>query len=176
MSASSKAKMFLADERHGNEADWYRVLTTFNAGNYFSEHKRPFDNLYALNDLTLAAGKSIKIKVEANTILYLLPVVGSICCKTAGVDRVVNPGQLSVSHIRENTCFQISNTYQTGLINFLELRVKTAGYETSNNTEVFDFNLDKDINKLVPLANSPATTESLARMSAISSGKFGGRK
>ena len=59
-----KAKMFLAEQRGLNETNWFRSQHTFNFGKYFSEHKRPFGDLYVVNDEALDAGRSISMCIE----------------------------------------------------------------------------------------------------------------
>lgn len=178
MNQQSKAKMFLADERGCNETEWYRSYHTFNFKNYFNEHKQPFENLYLLNDETLAAGHTLNIITDENTILYLLPVVGTLCCTGICLNKTFfEPGQLLVSYSNNPASLQISNPYETELINFLQIRVKEIIPEALNHTDVFRFDINQNKNKLIPVTiDSGTNTTSLRPPQLISVGKFEGRK
>ncbi|MCW3110957.1 MAG: pirin [Segetibacter sp.] len=177
MEQQSKAKMFLAEERGCNETDLYRTYNTFNFENYFNEHKQPFDNLYVLNDQTLAPGHILNINIKESSVIYLLPVVGALSCKDSHANETIaNAGQLLVCIMDNSTSLEVSNPYPDQLINFLELRVKTGVQETGNKSELFNFDLDEKKNSLIPVTTTSTAITTTPTQPLISVGKFAGRE
>ena len=131
MNQEPKAKIFLADKRGCNETDRFRSYSTFNFGEYFNEYKRPFGNLYGLNDNTIGAGHAVSVRAEQNSCVLLLPVVGAILCKTdEGHMSIVNTGQLQIFRAPGGAAIELQNCYKNELINFLEIWIKTDIPET----------------------------------------------
>src|SRR5438874_2007506 len=126
MVPQSKGKIFLTQERGHNEMEWYRSYNTFNFGSYQNEHKVPFGALYVLNDDTLAGGKRISMQVEDDSDIILIPVVGAIEYRDGyGNSGILEAGQSQILDIRKGGYFEIENPYETELVNFLQLWIKT---------------------------------------------------
>ncbi len=178
MNVQSKRKIFPADERGCDETDWYRSYSTFNFGKYFNEHKHPFDDLYVLNDDTLAGGMHFNINIEENSVMLLLPVAGAVTYKdTYGNESIINTGQLQVSYLHKGAAIEISNAYKYELINFLQPRIKTDTSKTNIQPEIFSFDLDKNKNKLIRLTSaSTLNTNNAIQFTLTSIGKFTGRE
>lgn len=172
MKQQSKAKIFLADERGTNQTDWFRCYSTFNFGNFYSDHKRPFENLFVLNDKTLAPGHDCTITVGETTLVYLLPIVGTFRCRDSdGNQRLINPGELFVSYLDKNTTLQVENPFETDLINFLEIRLRADSTASGEEFTAVNFNLKENQNRLVPVKGSITKTATIL----LSLGMFAGR-
>ncbi|WP_184545513.1 pirin family protein [Mucilaginibacter sp. FT3.2] len=155
MIQQSKGKMFLADERGLNQLDWYRSYNTFNFGNYQHVHKQPVGDLYVLNDDTLAGGKSISMSVDEHSSIILIPVVGAIeCMDDLGNITMTEPGHIQLLDMPAGSMFQLNNTYDEELVNFLQLWIKTD----STGHQVSHFDLFKDKNQLINFFGLPNAT------------------
>lgn len=137
-----QAKIFLAEERGVTETDCFRSYNTFNFGNFYNEHKTPAEKLYVCNDETLAGGKNFLLTVEEDTLLVLLPVVGSVnFIKTESAAIPVNSGEVFCVFLKAGEQFELVNPYPNELINFLQLWIKT---DEDNNllTHLHSFNIN----------------------------------
>lgn len=151
MIPQSEGKIFLAEERGRNELEWFRSLNTFNFGNYYNEHKFPFESLYVLNEDTLAGGKKISMLVEDDSCIVLVPIVGAIIYKdSAGNSGTLEAGQAQVLYAYEGTQLDINNPYEEDLVNFLQIWIKTPDI-LSTTPQAFSFDLDENKNQLLEL-------------------------
>jgi redox-sensitive bicupin YhaK (pirin superfamily) len=125
MIPQSKGKMFLADERGYNETDWFRSYNTFNFGRYQHEHKNPFGALYVLNEDTLAGNSSLKWKIEEDTDVILIPVVGAIVFRdsSGNTDRI-EAGMVQVISLAADAGYEVNNPYPDELVKYLQIWVK----------------------------------------------------
>ena len=97
MEQGPKAKIFLAGDRDCKETDRFRTYNTFNFGENYNQYKNAFNDLYILNEDTIAGNSSIHLQVEKSSYILLLPLVGSVLCKiNKNVQAIVSPGQLQV--------------------------------------------------------------------------------
>lgn len=176
MTLNSKAKIFLADERGCDETEWYRSYSTFNFSKYFNEHKKPFENLYILNDNTLAGGRSSNIIIEKNSLFLLLPVVGAVHYKDAfGYENTVHAGQLHVSDLHAGSAIEVSNPFKNELINFLEILIEVELSDTTSKPLICSFDLNENKNELIALLTAANSTQQ-AKNPLTSIGKFSGRE
>jgi quercetin 2,3-dioxygenase len=152
MVQQNKGKIFLADERGHNEMEWFRSYNTFNFGRYQLDHKTPFGPLYVLNDDTLAGGKSISMTVEADSEIWLIPVVGAITYSdNRGHSTIIEAGECQVYDIPTNTTIQIGNLYDDELVNFLQLWFYKTGIEENSAPQLIPFDIVNYKNQLVPI-------------------------
>lgn len=152
MVQQNKGKIFLAEERGHHEIDWFRSFNTFNFGQYQQEHKFPFGPLYVLNDDTLAGGKSISMTVEADSVIVLIPVVGTIAyTDSAGHANYVSAGECQLYTTPKNTTIQIGNPYHDELVNFLQLWFHASGNEKDTAPQVTLFDIVNNANQLVSM-------------------------
>jgi redox-sensitive bicupin YhaK (pirin superfamily) len=152
MIQQNKGKIFLAEERGHHETDWFRSFNTFNFGQYQQEHKFPFGPLYVLNDDTLAGGKSISMTVEADSVIVLIPVVGTISyTDSAGHASFISAGECQLFTTPKNTTIQIGNPYRNELVNFLQIWFYASGNEKDNTTQATVFDIVNNTNQLVPI-------------------------
>lgn len=143
----SQAKIFLSDERGVLELDTFRSYNTFNFGNYQHQYKSPVENLYLLNDDTLAAGKSINLEIQTDSLVLLLPVVGAVDYRdSAGNASLVKPGELQAVLLPAGSSYTISNLYDDELVNFLQVWIKVENALPIGKLQVFSFDLDQGRN------------------------------
>lgn len=155
MIPQSKGKIFLAAERGVNELEWYRSYNTFNFGRYQHQHKAAVGTFYVLNEDTLAGGKSIKMIIEDESCIILIPVVGAIeYADNLGNTGIVQAGGAQVLNIPKDGFIQISNPYESDLVNFLQLWFKTGDLISYITPQLFSFDLDHNKNQLLSLFNS----------------------
>ena len=166
--SKEKAKIFLADERGLNELDWFRSYNTFNFGKYYNEHKKPFGDLYVLNDDTLAAGKIVRMTIEETADILLIPIVGTVEFKINNRNpEFVEAGQSLLYNADKNSTIEFANPYENDLINFLQIWIKTKTGTKSNIAEIFSFDINERKNCLINL---------LSKNSNYKIGKYKGRE
>jgi quercetin 2,3-dioxygenase len=78
MITQTEATIFLSDQRGCSQTDWFRSFHCFNFGAYQAKHRAPFGCLRVFNDDTLAGEKSLKMQLDENTDVILLPLVGAV--------------------------------------------------------------------------------------------------
>lgn len=170
MTTQAKGKIFLSDERGCTQTEWFRSYNTFNFGKYRHEHKQAFGNLYVLNDDTLAGGHSIKLTVEESTLILLLPIIGAIVYEdNNGNTGIVNSGEMQMLYMDANSTVNLSNPYENGLVNFLQLWIKHP-FTPGNTNRLLHFDL-KDRNKLISVTGKTKAQQH----PAVAIGKFIGR-
>lgn len=145
-----QAKIFLAEERGITETTWFRSCNTFRFGRYQHEHKSPVENLYVLNDDTLAGGKSLAMTIEEPTHVLLIPVVGTVEYKDSnGNAAIVESGQVHYSLLQKRTAYTVTNPYEKELVNFLQVWIKAGNKQEKNTSQQFSFDIDANKNSLV---------------------------
>jgi redox-sensitive bicupin YhaK (pirin superfamily) len=155
MIPQSKGKIFLADERGLQQLDWFRSYNTFNFGKYYNEHKTPFGALYVLNEDTLAPNGSITMKVEENSDIILIPVVGAVTWRdSAGNTALAAAGQALFYNASKNTSITISNPYEDALVNFLQLWIKRPVTAADATLQLCNFDLNDHKDRLFPLLHN----------------------
>lgn len=152
MVQQNKGKIFLAEERGHHETACFRSLTTFNFGKYQHEHKWPFGPLYVLNDDTLAGGESISMTVEADSVIVLMPVVGTIAyTDSEGHANYISAGECQLYTMPRGATIQIGNPYHHELVNFLQIWLYAKGNENEQAPQVTAFDLVNNTSELVPI-------------------------
>jgi redox-sensitive bicupin YhaK (pirin superfamily) len=163
-----------ADERGLDETDWFRSRHTFNFGKYFSEHKKPFGDLYVVNDEVLDAGRSLSIPGEEYSYVILLPVIGAIAFRdSSGNDNLIAACQMQILTIDKREKMEISNPFNEGLVNFLQAWIRTGQTRAFKGSGLSTYNINKCLNSLLKI--SPLTLAESSLPFSISIGKFDGR-
>jgi hypothetical protein len=164
----TEATIYLANQRGCSQEDWYRSYHTFNFGSYFNESRKAFGSLQVVNDDTLSGGRMLKFNVTENTLILLLPIVGTLNYQTQLEQGSVEVGQCYHVFIQKDSSFEISNPYQSELINFLHVWL-TIDSQVLLHDSSFDLLINS--NQLIPL---PTVKEEQNPIALI--GKFDGRK
>ena len=174
MIQQTKGKIFLADQRGVTETPGYRCRQTFNAGNYFNDHKQPFGELFALNDYTLTGNGAVKITAKETGFMVLLPVAGAIQCKTgSGIDTLVAAGQVQVIPCEKNDTIEVTNPFSEDFVQFLQIVIrvkKTTGLPAFMIDTYNDVN--EQLNQLVVVTGESAAIKTPF---GLMLGKFSGR-
>ncbi|MBL7739698.1 MAG: pirin family protein [Chitinophagaceae bacterium] len=170
----SKGKIFLADERGLNQTAWFRSLNTFNFGNYTHPHKQPFGDIYVINDDSLDAGRSLRMTVEEFSYVILLPVMGAIAYKdSSGQEKLIAAGQVEILTTAKDETIEVSNPFDEGVVNFLQLWVKADIIRSTPGSYLQTYNVNKCPDRLIKV--SPASLGTSALPFSVSIGKFNGR-
>jgi len=131
--------MYLAEERGLNETEWFRSYNTFNFGKYQHEHKKPFGSLYVLNEDTLGGGQSLKWLVEEDTDVIIIPVVGTVeFSDSTGNEGLIEAGAVQMLHLKAGSTYTTKNPYANDLVKYLQLWIKTPGYQAPSYKSAFD--------------------------------------
>jgi quercetin 2,3-dioxygenase len=168
---STKGKMFLADERGQNETKGFRSFNTFNFGKYNNEHKHAFGDIYVVNDDTLDGGRSLRMMIEEESYIILLPVVGAIAYKdTAGNENIIAAGQVQILACNKGVAMEIRNPFKEELVNFLQIWIKADKQPAGKTSLLSSFDVNEFLNCLVKIPpHGPVLPFT------ISIGKFKGR-
>jgi quercetin 2,3-dioxygenase len=145
MSNSIEARIFLSSQRTCTELTSFRRFATF------SEDDTAFGGLYALNDETLAARQSFEAEIMENTDILIVPIVGGLeITDSEGLHDFVSVGEAQLLSLGKNRVYEITNPYDTELINFLQIRFinQTGAFVYQNQKK--NINLNKK-NELLPL-------------------------
>jgi len=174
MVQQSQGKIFLADERGCDETQSFRSFHLFNFGNSFSEHKVPFGNIDVINDDTLTGGSSIKLKVEKNSYVILIPMIGAVRYKDSrGNENLLAAGQWQLTKMVAGEKIEIQNPFKDALVNFLQVWVKGDERLLLSLPLSSTYDVNNSINSLVSLSPSRFGQEILPFKLSI--GKFNGR-
>lgn len=170
---TTEAIIYLANQRGGTFASWYRSHHTFNYGNFFSKHKKPVGDLLVLNDDTLKGGRSIHHYTKENTAILLLPMVGGLEYRYNSKDAYfVEAGQSHLLFAAPNSSLEIVNPYAEEVINYLQIWFRIDPRQSSEKGYSCEFLLDVNKNQLLPLL--PAEHGLSTIQGCI--GKFDGRE
>lgn len=153
MAKPSQATIYLADHRSCSQSEEFRSFHTFNFGTHNHADRFPFGILQVLNDDTLAGNRRLSLHVEQNTDIVLLPIVGAILHKnTLNTEGgYFEAGQALAFSATSNMSFEITNPYETDLINFLQLWFINSSPTFQAAYHTFSFDLENHKNQLLPL-------------------------
>lgn len=178
MISQSKGKIYLTEERGHSELDWFRSYNTFNFGKYYNEHKMPFGALYVLNEDTLAGGRGVTMAVEEDSDIILIPTTGDIQCNNNnGVTSVIKAGQVLHFSSGANTTFTVTNPFETELVSFLQIWLRTQYAAITTIPRIFSFDIERGRNNLSTILQQPShPVPGDSSPYTISLGKFDGRE
>lgn len=163
-----QAKMFLADDRGLHQTAKFQSRQTFNFGSYQHEHKKPFGNIYVLNDDVLDAGCSVRMSIEERSWVVLLPVIGAIAYKDSlQRENLIAAGQVQVLLMNKGDDIEIANPFAEELVNFLQVWVKAEDDVANETVFPFTYDVNANINSLLAIHKASSFI--------ISIGKFEGR-
>lgn len=156
MRDETQARIFPAAERGIIENEWFRCLSSFVFGRYRQEGKHPFGPLYLLNEDILDAGRSTQLLVEKPSLIFMLPLTGAVeYTDSAGNELLLKAGESALFPAPANTARVISNPYEQGWVNYLEVWIycpeaaEIKGIQGS-------FQLESQNNQLLPLFKFPS--------------------
>lgn len=160
MAEPTQATIYLSDHRSCSQSDEFRSFHTFNFGTHNHADRMPFGILQVLNDDTLAGNRRLSMRVEQNIDIVLLPIVGTISYKNTldtvrrdsfGEGGYLEVGQAHVFSAASNISFEITNPYQTDLVNFLQIWFFNRSPTFQPFIHTFSFDLENPKNQLMPL-------------------------
>ncbi|WP_428656324.1 pirin family protein [Runella sp.] len=167
MITQTEATIFLAEQRGCSQTDRFRSFHNFNFGSYQDEHRQPFGCLRVFNDDTLAGETSLKMNIDENTEVILLPLVGAVEYKNSlGETGFVEAGQVQIFSATQGMEYEITNPYSDELVNFLQIWLsgEKEGFTPGLTQTTFDL---QQRNQLLSLFSTQSTGYI---------GKFGGRE
>jgi len=139
IATQTQAQLYLADQRGCSQVDYFRSFHSFNFGPYFDESRKPFGALTVLNDDTLIAGRSIRMKVETNTTVLIIPIVGGLEYKSPVGNGFLEAGQTQILLLTNGMDYEISNPYETELINFIQVWLVDNQNDFNTKSSAIDF-------------------------------------
>ncbi len=138
MQKQSQARIFLADNYQHRQTNEYRNISVFN------DDAPTFNNLTAVNDITLAESKTVELNPESA--LLVLPLVGSLRINMDGKNGVLECGELLLANnVRSLT---VENPFTQYLVNFLAIEIAQPLGETAISHQ-YPFDLNSNTNDLL---------------------------
>jgi redox-sensitive bicupin YhaK (pirin superfamily) len=176
MITQTQGQIYLADQRGCTQLSWFRSFHTFNFGFYQEPDRAPLGALQVFNDDTLAAGKSFKMQPGENTEVILLPVVGAIAYQNSlGETGILEAGQMQVFSASEGMEYEISNPYETELVNFFQIFLKNNRQPFVPQVQEIDIDLETR-NQLFPLFSPEQKGLKIHQEAFGFIGKYSGRQ
>ncbi|WPV02915.1 hypothetical protein SNE26_14105 [Mucilaginibacter sp. cycad4] len=152
MEKISPGQIHLADQRGFTKTPTLRRYSSFNYGNYFNEHRKPFGRLEVWNDEMLAGGSSIDIAVENPGWFVLMPVTGEVLLKRANGDiRLIDVGEVFAGYATAGERLELTNLYKSDWINYIYLQLKDDEVINLPRDTVFKFDIANRQNELIDL-------------------------
>lgn len=173
MDTKTQAQIYLADQRSCSQIDHFRSYHTFNFGQYFDESRRPFGALQLVNDDLLKAGHSVRMQVEGNTEVALIPLVGGLEYKSDAGDGFLEVGHTQIISLSSGMSYEIINPYATEWISYVVIWLGNTSSAFETGIQQIPFDLQTK-NELLPLFNKNHTKPQQAFCGFI--GRYGGRE
>ncbi len=159
MSNAENARIYLAHQRSHTETNLIRQYQTLGP----DTQREPVGPLWLLSDDTLRAGASLKRRVETNTAVVLLPLMGSVEFATdEAAPNFLEPGQSHTLWLPAGGTYTVSNPYETETVNVLQLCLSSDSATLIPGTGLTLFNLIRK-NELQPLFALPGTQAFIGR-------------
>jgi quercetin 2,3-dioxygenase len=179
-------QIYLSEQRGQTQSEGFRSFHTFNFGAYQHESRQSFGSLYVLNDDTLAGGQRLKMAVEEDSHIILLPIVGAIAYKnslnTDGTSRnnreegYLSAGQAQIFAAGKGMSFEIENPYDMALVNVLQIWTKRSAQNFVPSIENFGFDLSEQKNSLISFYTDGTSRDNREGGTSCHIGQFDGRK
>ena len=154
MDTQTQAQIFLADQRGCSQVEHLRSMHCFNFGHYVAEGRQPFGALQLLNDDLLRPGHRVRMGMDTNTEVIILPLVGGLEYKSSVGDGFLEAGQAGRFSLNNGMSYEIINPYQTEFINYLAIWLTNPGPNFTPGLAQSSFDLQTK-NKLIFLFDLP---------------------
>lgn len=176
MDTQTQAQIYLSDQRGFSQMDYFRSYHSFNFGPYFDESRQPFGALQLLNDDVLKVGHGIRMQVDQNTEVILIPIVGGLEYKSNVGNGFLEAGQVQIFSLTGGMDYEIINPYETEAINYIAIWLTNTSPDFRPGMQQTRFDLQIK-NELLPLfeasPNKESTKQPLFRGFI---GRYGGRE
>ena len=149
MHCQSEGQLYLAAKRGHTETETFRSYNTF--GETKPGKMPSLGSLQRLNDETLAAGRTITVTADVDTLVVLLPLVGGVAVTGANESKTVaEAGQVQLHYKRAGESTMITNPYEEELVNYLQLCFQCRHIQPKQ-ALTLAFDIDGEQNNLVEL-------------------------
>ena len=175
MDTQTQAQIYLADQRGYSQVDHFRSYHNFNFGQYFEESRKPVGALQLLNNDLLKAGHSIRMQVEKNTEVVIIPVVGGLEYKSDVGNGFLETGQAQIFSLTQEMAYEIINPYETEWINYVAIWLTTTSPDFAPGLQLTEFDLQTK-NELLPLFNENAKRRQQQPVFRGFIGRYAGRE
>jgi hypothetical protein len=153
MKSAAEATIYLAGRRGCSQTDIYRSDHTLSFGNYIREGRGTFGNLQSLNDDTLGAGGTRMLTARADSIVWLIPLIGALEYETTtGAQASVEPGQTHRLWLPTGSQLSITNSYEDERINFIHIWLIPESMKRALEVQEYTIDLDQQ-NQLTALGD-----------------------
>ncbi|MBA4853487.1 pirin [Emticicia sp. BO119] len=149
MLTQTEGQIYLSNLRGITNRKIFRSFHTFNHGSYSDESKKPFGNLIACNDDTLAAGNAIITNVDKALEIFIIPIVGGIEVKDNKDQKFfLDAGETLILKLSKGDYYQVSNPFKDELVNFLQIWIENDPVSINLTNRQISFDLDGNKNQL----------------------------
>ncbi|WP_126972717.1 pirin family protein [Gynurincola endophyticus] len=119
-------KMFMAEQRGIQEDARQRILSTFNYGEYYHPDKIGVDNLYLLNECSLAKGEDFDLLTVPYTAHIIVPLVGDLIVQKGPIRYGVSIGKIFYSERMVESKWTITSLDPEEPVSFLHIGIKSG--------------------------------------------------
>lgn len=159
MLLQTEGRIYLHEQRGFSAGTGFNSFHTFNYGQYFDESRVPFGGLKVFNEDVLVAGESLKMQIQEDCKVMILPLVGGIELQRKGVEsEFLGTEQVVFFSGKTGSEYEICNPYQTETVSFLQiwLRGEEVPFTLEDATKIVSFNLSTK-NELLPITTQRDT-------------------
>ena len=175
MDTRTQAQLYLSDQRGYSQTDFFRSVHLFNFGQYVAEDREPVGVLQVLNDNTLATRHSVTMRVEQNTDVLILPLIGGLEYKSSVGNGFLEAGQSQLFSLTNGLSYEISNPYETKSINYLEIWLTNPSPDFTPAVSQLSFDLSV-ANTLLPVFSARHSEPENRLQSTGFVGRYAGRE
>jgi quercetin 2,3-dioxygenase len=137
--------------RKASESKEFRVLSSeLSVGDTASE-KGVLGFLNQLNDITIAPNCGLKLQVDKDSVIVIIPLVGVLEIFENDEAVFLEPSKYSIKSIAAHEVYEIRNPYDTDHINFIQLNLSKDIFIGKSEVVFGEFNLDDNLNNLVSI-------------------------
>jgi hypothetical protein len=122
-----KARIYLSKQRGITQSEAAQSFYTLNVDTYPREQRQSFHAIAAVNDHVLHAGKILPREIHADTLIFLLPVLGAIEVNINDRTIPVDVEEHLLLHLKAGSKLFIKNSYEEESVNFIEVHFKPGG-------------------------------------------------
>ncbi|RZL31958.1 MAG: hypothetical protein EOO96_15120 [Pedobacter sp.] len=151
----SPGKIFLADQRGFVQSTILRRYSTFNFEQYFNDNSMPFGDLFLFNDDSISGGKLTFFLSKEDSYQIFMPVTGGLDIVFNGKEYALQTGQVQIFNVGKGEVLEISNPYQNDAVNYIQIGLKTDLFLLRHSKMLFNFDFEKDKNKLIEIVSNP---------------------
>ena len=148
-----QGKIYPADQRGFIKTSIAKRYSTFNFEKYYHEDKAASGELFICNDEYIAGNKLTFFLSREDSYQLFIPVTGRLDIVQNGKEFSIETGQVQVLNLGKGEVLEISNPYNNNVVNYIQIGLTTDLFLLRASEMLFNFDFEKNPNKLIPHAH-----------------------